>query len=296
MPYYIEYIIGHRENVTIAMILCIERTRGVRGAGGGGGFVKYDILNKWINSMKNDLRPNTVKTYFERMDDLLTGQSILNTLELFDINLVIDNLSRITYKNQFSQSKNALLYFLKYYNISLDNSYLEKIELCEKSLKRKNRKLSEVKYSDVVNEIANIRNKKLKLSYQTMLSTALRVSELSSIEPENCHVTQEEIIFSVEIKGGKIVKSVITKDENLKLYNNLKKQIEDTDDGKKVFYSANYLQQKCETMCFRCHDLRRLCAKSIYKKTKSKEKAKEKLNHCDIKTTEIYLKSKAKID
>ena len=59
----------------------------------------------------------------------------------------------------------------------------------------------------------------------------------------------------------------------------------------RVFYSVATLQKEAKKLGFKCHDLRRICAKDEYKKTKSKWKVKEKLGHEKMSNTKIYLKS-----
>lgn len=257
--------------------------------------MKYDVLEKYKKFLSTKFRLTTVNTYYNRMDNLLEGQDLLTPLENLDMEMVFNNLTNIKYKNYFSQSKNALLYFLMFYNIPLDKSFQNKIEELEKKLVRKNRKLVGVQYSDVKNRINHIRNRKLRLCYQVMLSTGLRVSELSQIKKSDCIITDTEIIFCFTGKGGRKEQSILTKQEYSNVYRNLIMAIENIPDDKKVFYSSNYLQQSCEGLGFHCHDLRRLYAKLECQKTKSKEKTKEKLRHTDMRTTEIYLNSKVKL-
>lgn len=257
--------------------------------------MKYDVLEKYKKFLSTQFQLTTVNTYYNRMDNLLEGQDLLNPLENLNMEMIFNNLAKIKYKNYFSQSKNALLYFLMFYDIPLDKSFQNKMEGLEKNLVRKNRKLMGVQYSDVKNRINHIRNRKLRLSYQVMLSTGLRVSELSQIKKSDCVVTDKEIIFCFMGKGGRKEQSVLTRQEYSNVYRNLIMAIEKIPDDKNIFYSSNYLQQSCGRLGFHCHDLRRLFAKLECQKTKSKEKTKEKLRHTDMKTTEIYLNSKVKL-
>lgn len=253
------------------------------------------MLEEYRNFLSTKLCSNTAKTYTNKMDNLLKGQDLIDPLEKLDIEMIINELSKIKYKNYFSQSKNALLYFLEFYHIPLDKNMKVYIEDLEKKLARKNRKLLVVNYSDVVSRINHIRNKKLRLSYQVMLSTGLRVSELAQIKKSDCLVNEKEIVFFFIGKGGRKEQTTLTKREYSRVYCNLKMSIESLSNDKKLFYSANYLQQKCESLGFHCHDLRRLFAKLECQRNNSKEKTREKLRHTDIKTTEIYLYSKVKI-
>ncbi len=66
------------------------------------------------------------------MAKLLEGHYLVNDCSKIDISSLIFKLSHIHYKNQFSQSKNALLYFCKCYQISITNKQLKNIERLQK--------------------------------------------------------------------------------------------------------------------------------------------------------------------
>lgn len=78
----------------------------------------------------------TARTYYIRLDCLFEGQSLTNTVSRLDISKVINNLSKIKYKNHFSQSKNAFLHFCKFQNITLNSEHLKTIELLEKNTRK----------------------------------------------------------------------------------------------------------------------------------------------------------------
>lgn len=257
--------------------------------------MKYDVIKSFCTFLAARRRPATVRVYTERLNTLFRGQSVLDTLENLDINKMINNMNKAKNKNEFSQFKNALLYFLEFEEIALNEEQLNKINDLEKKQKKKYRKLKEVDFQKVNRTIQHIRNKKLKLSYQTLLQTGLRVSELAQIKKSDCTLSDDSIVFNFEGKGGDKEQVIFEKKDNAKLFNELQGVIQNTSDNKRVFYSANYLQQKAKTYNFRCHDLRRACAKLEYQKTKSKEQVREKLRHSSEKTTDIYLKSKVNI-
>lgn len=258
--------------------------------------MRYDVLAAYKVFLDKRLRPATTRTYSERLNTLFDNQSILNTLENLDIDKMIDELQDVKYKNEFSQYKNALLYFLEFQNISLSEEQSAKIQEFENNTKKKYRKLKTVDFKKVDRTIKHLKNKKLKLSYQTLLNTGLRVFELAQITKENCCILNDEIIFKFVGKGGNQEQVIFTKTDNEKFFDELKEMIMTTQENKKVFYSANYLQQKAKQYNFCCHDLRRIYAKLEYKNSKSKEQVKEKMRHINTKTTEIYLKSKVKIN
>jgi len=80
------------------------------------------------------------------------------------------------------------------------------------------------------------------------------------------------------------------------VYQRVREQIENTPPDNKLFYSAIYLQNKAKKLGFKCHDLRRACAKLEYRKSKSKDEVMKKLRHSTPKTTDIYLKSRITIN
>lgn len=257
--------------------------------------MKYEVIESFCTFLAARRRPATVRVYSERLSSLLEGHSVLDTLEKLDIDKMINNINKAKNKNEFSQFKNALLYFLEFEEIALNEEQLNKINDLEKKQKKKYRKLKEVDFQKVNRTIQHIRNKKLKLSYQTIVATGLRVSELAQIKKSDCNLSGDAVIFQFIGKGGNQEQVIFEKKDNAKLFDELRELIEDTSDNKKIFYSANYLQQKAKTYNFRCHDLRRACAKLEYEKTRSKDKVQQKLRHSSKKTTDIYLKSKVNI-
>lgn len=261
----------------------------------GGICVRYDVLAAYRSFLNERLRPATARIYYERLNTLFDNQSILSTLENLDIDKMIDELQNVKYKNEFSQYKNALLYFLEFQNKSLNKEQNTKIEELENKTKKKYRKLKEIDFQKVDRTIKHLKNKKLRLCYQTLIITGLRVSELAQISKEDCSLSEQELIFSFTGKGGNQEQAILLKEDDKKLFDELAEMIQNTQDTNKVFYSSNYLQQKAKQYNFTCHDLRRAYAKIEYRKTKSKSKVKEKLRHSNEKTTEIYLKSKVKI-
>lgn len=254
--------------------------------------MKYDLLREYREYLGARFRPATVQNYCIRLEQLLEGQSVLHTEETFNVSSVIDKLSEIKYKNYFSQYKNALFHFLEFQHLALNQEDSQRIEELEMKTKKKRRGLKYVDINAVIKRINRIRNSKLKLSYQTMLYTGLRVSELSQIIPNNTLLSNNGIQFSFIGKGGKKETVKLLKTDNLQLFQALKEQIEKTNPDKKVFYAVNYLQGHAKELGFQCHDLRRAYAKTEYKKSKSKEAVQKKLRHSSKMTTNIYLKSK----
>lgn len=258
--------------------------------------MKYDLLRDYkayLSKVKN-LSSETARTYTIRLDNLLDNQNPLKLEKNFDISKAIQNLSTIKHKNHFSQSKNALYYFCEFANIHLSNEEKARIKDLEEKAKKKYRKLNTVSFKEIKKKINYLKDEKLKLSYQTMLATGLRVSELAQITPGDCINTEDSIFFSFIGKGGKEESVNIVKYDYPDLYNKLLAQINSTSVHNKVFYSAVYLQKKAKELGFQCLDLRRAFAKLEYKNSKSKKIVQKKLRHSSIKNTNIYLRSKIK--
>lgn len=255
--------------------------------------MKYDVLEEYKSYLLTiaQLSRETARTYYNRIDILLEDCNTDN----FDIDKILDKLKEVKYKNHFSQYKNAFLYFLQFQNINLDTQSIHKIKELEHNTQKKYRKLKESDFKIVKNKINHLKNRKLKLSYQVLSATGLRVSELAQIQKKECTIEEDTITMHFTAKGGNKDEVVLRREENEKLFCDLRDFIKNLEDRKKIFYSANYLQQKAKQYNFNCHDLRRACAKIEYQKTKSKKAVKEKLRHKSIKATNIYLNSKVKI-
>lgn len=253
--------------------------------------MKYDVISAYREYLEKTYRPTTTRTYTNRLESLLKDQNVLNFDEQLDIDKMIQHLSEIKYKNEFSQSKNAFFRFLEFKHITLNKEQLSQIKQFEKSTQKKYRKKKSVNYKIVDKTIKHIRNQKLKLSYQTILNSGLRVFELSQIRRDDCIITNDFIRMYFTGKGGEEESVIILKAENELLYENLIELISNTAFTKKVFYSSNYLQRRAKEYNFQCHDLRRIYSKLEHKKTKSIKEVQEKMRHTNEKTTKIYLKS-----
>lgn len=258
---------------------------------GRGHDMMYDILGEYRDYLKKNFCDETARTYANRIEILLKRQSILDPVKNLNTEEIITKLSKIKYKNEFSQSKNAFLHFLEFQQITLSEDHLKQIEQLEKSTYKKYRQHKSIDYKTIDKTIKHLRDQKLKICYQTLLSTGLRVFELSQIKRENCLIVNDSIQLNFVGKGGEKENVTILKRENKLLYENLQELIDKTNLGEKVFYSANYLQRKAREHNFCCHDLRRIYAQLELKKTKSKKTVQEKLRHTNEKTADIYLKS-----
>lgn len=249
------------------------------------------MLTAYKGYLSKSYRPNTVRTYYDRLCVLFANQNATDPLLRLDINKVLEALATIKHKNTFSQSKNAFYLFCQFQHITLSETTKAKIEELEKKSHRRYKKSRVIHYKDILNTVQHIKNIKLKLSYQVMIATGLRVFELAQIKPSDSIISTEKIIFQFVGKGGNLETVTINKKDFPKLYKNLTMLIHTTQPHKKVFYSAIYLQKKAKELGFQCHDLRRIFARLEYNRTKSKEEVKKKMRHAQLKNTAIYLKS-----
>ena len=271
----------------------------------------YDLLREYKNYLLEAYSRETADTFRARLAALFAGQPAQDTVNRLDVQKVLDKLSEVKYKNYFSQAKNAFLHFCEFQHIKLSVDTMDRIKELESSTKKKHRKLKSIAYTKIENKIKRLRNMKLKLSYQTIIATGLRVSELSWLSPNDCTISADSITFNFIGKGGKAGTATIKAVEYPKLFERLKVLIHSTlalplatpagktnnmvNSDKKVFYSAGYLQSKARELGFGCHDLRRAFAKLEYKKCRNKAEVSRKMRHSNIRTTNIYLKSKVKL-
>ena len=257
----------------------------------------YDLLKDYRRYLLTIYRPSTAETYYKKLCTIFKGQSITNTVDNLNIDKILDQFAIIKYSNRFSQNKNAFLHFCEYQKITLSADTLDAIKGLERGTRKKHRKLKPIEFSQIDKRIKHIRNKKLKLSYQLIIATGLRISELASLTLNDCTITKNEVTFSFIGKGGANEVVCVQHDSYNKLYYNVKEHIESSSHNKNrtLFYSANYLQRKAKELGFGCHDLRRAFAKLEYKKCKSKQLVMQKLRHANIRTTNRYLRSKVKI-
>ena len=252
--------------------------------------MKYNTLRDYETFLKGSLADSTAVSYRKCVDTLLQDQYLLDCKSL-NPDLILPKFETMKHKNQYSKYKNAFLKFCEFQGIQLDNDFLLKLNLMKLDKKKKRRNLKEVDLKDINNHIRVIRDRKLKVSYQTLLATGLRVSELSQIQKEDCLIDSNKIELSFIGKGGNPESVSILKSENKSLYQNLSTLIYESNE--KPFYSANYLQTN--TKGFGCHDLRRAFAKLDYQKNKDLKQTAEKMRHKNKKNTKIYTNSKVKI-
>ena len=256
-----------------------------------GSRVKYNTINdyaEWLEVGKYiaraGLAPSTAKTYQKAIDFLLKDQYITDCHQL-NIDMVLEKLTAMKYKNQFSKYKNAFLKFSEFLNLELSGENQHKLDKMMDAKIKKRRKLKGTKLKDIQHKIRVMQDKKLKSSYETMLYTGLRVSELAQIKKSNCIIHDKAIEFQFIGKGGKTEKVILYEEQSKRIFNDLRQLIDTTTPDRKIFYSVSYLQTNALKKDFQCHDLRRAFAKLTYQEHKDKEIVMRLLRHSKIKNT-----------
>lgn len=257
-------------------------------------FAKYNTLAEFHEFLKSEATAGTADTYTKAIDFLLADQLLMDCKQL-DVAKVMQKLERVKYKSYYSKYKNAFLKFADFVGIELSDQVINQLNLMQKSKTKKYRKLKPTKLVDIKKTTDQMKDKKLKLSFETMFATGLRVSELSQIKKEDCQITEDHITFNFSGKGERKERVIIRKSEHSTLFANLLKLIDQTGTDKKLFYSAGYLQTQAKEKGFQCHDLRRAFSKLEYSKHGDIEKVMKSLRHRSKRTTEVYLHSKVQI-
>ena len=253
--------------------------------------MKYSAFILYRAWLSKKYTTATADTYCKAIDYLLKEQLLLDCRKM-NIDSVVTKLKAMKYKNQYSKYKSAFILFCEFLDIKLSDIVISELQTMNTEKIKKRRRLKQTNLKDIKNRIKTIRDKKLKLSYETMLTSGLRVSELSQIKKEDCSINDNSIVMWFCAKGGN-KESVVISDK--RIIDKLKDLINSTENNAKVYYSSNYLQTKARELGFMCHDLRRAFAKVSYQKYKDINKVTELLRHKNTNNTMIYLNSKIKI-
>lgn len=249
------------------------------------------MLLAFREQLARELAPSTADTYYKAIDYLLNDQFLIDCRKL-NVDRVVLKLKAMRYKNQYSKYKNAFIKLCDYLNIKLSDTVLTELDTISGEKKKKYRHLKPVRLEDIKNRIKVINDKKLKLSFETMLISGLRVSELSQMKKADCTIQDNSIGFKFITKGGNRGNIVI---DDKQLVPKLKDLIGSTAEGERVFYSTNYLQTQANIRDFQCHDLRRAFSKLAYREHRDITKVMHLLRHSRKKSTKIYLKSKLEL-
>ena len=163
--------------------------------------MKYNTFSSFRTYLAKELSPATALTYYKAIGYLLKDQYLIECKKM-NVDAVLQKLTAMKYKNQYAKYKNAFLKFCDFIGLTLPADILLALDVMKKSKKKKYRKLKPVQLQDIKNRIKVIRDKKLRLSYEAMLYSGLRVSELAQIQKEDCFIEAGSITLHFIGKGG----------------------------------------------------------------------------------------------
>lgn len=256
--------------------------------------MKYDILEAFQKYLKENLSPNTAKTYYAAVVKLFR---YVQFISLEDINKgwITENISeRFTTRAEFSAVKNGLKWLKKFDNRL---NILTEAEFRAISCKKRNfsKKPKKVIYlNPTKRKINQIANERLRLAFRLAEASGLRVSELADLEAKDIRLEGEKIFVDVRNgKGGHGGRIECRTD--LYLTERLPNFLQKYPEGK-IFYSRDYMIECAGNLGIECHDLRRIFAiqsREELKKEMPVEQANEivqqRLRHTRFSVTKRYL-------
>lgn len=256
--------------------------------------MKYDILESFKEYLKENLRPNTAKTYYAAVVKLFRD-SQFDSLKQIDKEWTLqETAKRFTTRNEYSAVKNGLKWLKKY---NPDLALPSEKEFCAISIRKRNfsRKPKKVIYlQPTQRKINQISNDRLRYAYRLALVSGLRVSELADLEADDITFNAGKIL--VRVKNGKGGHGGLVEcRDDAYLYERLPEFLKKYPEGK-VFYTECYMREKADELGIECHDLRRIFAQTTREELKKEmpvavanEIVQQRLRHVRFSTTKRYL-------
>ncbi|MEN8907175.1 MAG: tyrosine-type recombinase/integrase [Clostridiales bacterium] len=214
-------------------------------------FKKYlSGYDKWSKTTK--------ETYYNSLKNALSNQEFSNISEI-DINKLKDYLyNNAKRKNDVSKVKNSLALLFK----SNNEPMYKKINEIEKirKLKPKGRKQiqEELQLKNTLIKINALKNKKLKLAYRLMVTSGLRISEISNLKKKDIEFCDNDRIKVHVTKGkGDKRRKFLTFWNDKYLYDSLKDHVKSMVDDENLFYSESHMRRNAGKLSFKSHDLRK---------------------------------------
>lgn len=228
---------------------------------------KETILNDFKNYLSgyNKWSKSTKSTYFNSLKNALANQefnsvSEINTDKLK--NYLTENAKR---KNDVSKIKSSFALLLKSNNKPVYKKINEIENIRKLKPRRYKRHEKELLLKNTLIKINAMKNTKLKLGYRLMLTSGLRVSEISNLRKKDIEFCDNNRIKVnvLNAKGNKNRK-FLTFCEDKYLYNSLKNHINSINDNEKIFYSSSHIRKHAGRLKFKSHDLRKAFAQIVY--------------------------------
>ena len=256
--------------------------------------MKYDILEPFKEYLKENLKPNTAKTYYAAVVKLFKDSQFDSLKQIDKEWMLQETAKRFTTRNEYSAVKNGLKWLKKY---NPDLALPSEKEFCAISIRKRNfsRKPKKVIYlKPTQRKINQISNDRLRYAYRLALVSGLRVSELADLEADDITFNDGKIF--VRVKNGKGGHGGLVEcREDPYLYERLPEFLRKYPEGK-VFYTECYMREKADELGIECHDLRRIFAQTTREELKKEmpvaaanEIVQQRLRHARFSTTKRYL-------
>lgn len=264
--------------------------------------MKYEQLYQFKNYVMqlDALEHNTKQKYYHAVKSLVDDISF-DKLEDIKPDELMLRLNALRTKNDVSAAKRGLELLQDFYPKLQLPDELPEVSSHKRNIKK--RTFETVKLDTIKRKLYAIQDPKLRIGYELMLDTGLRVGEVAQITKDSISVDDEQDVYlHIEhFKGGKAGYRKINSEklaQKLLIYADTI-----TDQEQPIFYSSGHMKNKAHDMGFECHDLRRAFAKTNYREIKqdvgayrAKEEVRNIMDHADIRTTKKYLKRKIIMD
>lgn len=220
--------------------------------------MKYDILEKFQSYLKENLSPNTSKTYYAAVVKLFRDVQFKDLAEIEPQWIEKVMAEKFKTRAEFSAAKNGLKWLKKFDNgLSLmPEQNFKEISRKKRNFSRRPRKV--IYLNPTQRKINQIKNERLRLAFRLAEISGLRVSELADLEAGDISFSEDKIFVNVRHgKGGH--GGCIECSPDAYLAKQLPQFLQKYPEGK-IFYSRDYMIECAGRLGLECHDLRRIFA------------------------------------
>lgn len=256
--------------------------------------MKYDFLEPLQSYLKENLTPNTARTYYSAVTKLFSESQFTDVSQIPREYLEKQLVERFSTRNEFSAAKNGLKWMARLYpGLQLPaEEYFHSQSVRKRNFSKRPKKV--IFLHPVERTINQISDEGLRYAYRLALISGLRVSELAELRAGDLAFEGGRIYVTVRHgKGGH--GGVIQCRPDAYLYDRLKAYTQGHGEGR-LFYGEAYLRREANRLGFECHDLRRAYAIMTRNELKKKMPAaqadaivQENLRHARFSTTKRYL-------